>query len=108
MLRVKCQIKVNFVWCGRHRVIPKMVRLVFGELTGVCITEYASFHPGGVTCDAHDARASVLHVVCVCRITVLYVTCIYVLFQGSVCASCDHVLMCDGVESRRCERGSCV
>ena len=52
MLRVKCQIKVNFVWCGRHRAIPKMVRLVFGELTGVCITEYASFHPGGVTCDA--------------------------------------------------------
>ena len=38
-------------------------------------------------CDACDARVSVLHGVCVCRVTVLYVTCIYVLFQGSVCAS---------------------
>ena len=52
------------------------------EFLGFGITGDASFHPGGVTCDAHDARVSVLHEVCVCRVTVLYVTCIYVLFSG--------------------------
>ena len=62
-----------------------------------------------VYCDAHDARVSVLHEVCVCRVTVLYVTCIYVsYFQDFVCARYDHVLMCDGVVPRHCARCSCV
>ena len=52
------------------------------EFLGFGITEDASFHPGGVTCDAHDDHVPVLHEVCVCRVTVLYVTCVYVLFSG--------------------------
>ena len=78
------------------------------EFLGFGITGDAAFHPGGVTCDAHDARVSVLHEVCVCRFAVLHVTCIYVLFRGSVCARVDHVLMYDGVVPRHCARCSCV
>ena len=33
-------------------------------------------------CDAHDNRVPVLHEVCVCRLAVLHVTCVYVLFRG--------------------------
>ena len=46
------------------------------------ITGDASFHPGGVTCDAHDNRVLVLHEVGAHGITVLYVTCVYTLLSG--------------------------
>ena len=48
-----------FVSCKRsaprHRVTSKTTCLVFKVFTGFCITGYASFHPGGVTCDVNAA-----------------------------------------------------
>ena len=69
--------------------------------TFLCATT-SSVQPVLPSCDAHDARVSVLHEVCVCRLAVLHVTCVYVLFRGSVCARVDHVLMYDGVVPRHC------
>ena len=46
------------------------------------ITGDASFHPGGVTCDAHAVHVPILHEVGVRGITVLYATCVYTLLSG--------------------------